>query len=122
MKNKAIIFDIDGTAIDSPAQKLPSKRLVKAIRSAESQYFLSAATGRVWTFAKSVLQAMELRDPCIISSGTQICDPVSGEILWQLNIDPIDLEKVLEIMKRYPERTVIYNEYTEDDYLHGGTP
>lgn len=47
MKNKAIIFDIDGTAINSPAQKTPSKQLIKAVREIEKDYYICAATGRV---------------------------------------------------------------------------
>lgn len=36
-KAKAIIFDIDGTAINSPKQKLPTKNLVKAIDAAKKK-------------------------------------------------------------------------------------
>ena len=33
-----------------------------------------------------------------------------------------DAEAALKIMQQYPDYLVIYNEYTEDDYLNGGTP
>ncbi|HSX18488.1 MAG TPA: HAD family hydrolase [Candidatus Saccharimonadales bacterium] len=121
MKNRAVIFDIDGTAINSPQQKTPSQRLINAIREIEDSYYVCAATGRVWPFAKDILQALNLVDPCIISGGTQICNPADGEILWQSDLDPADFETALNIMKEYPDYLVIYNEYTEEDYLHGGT-
>lgn len=82
MKKHAVIFDLDGTAIDSPKQKFPSKKLINAIDRLKEKYYFCAATGRVWTFAKPVLQGLHLTDPSIISAGTQICDPVTGKILW----------------------------------------
>ena len=117
---KAIIFDLDGTAIDSPLQKLPTDKLINTIQQLKGKYYLSAATGRVWTFAKPVLQSLKLIDPCIISAGTQICDPVSGKILWQKTIDEISLHKAIEILQQYPELKLLYNDGTEDDYLYGG--
>lgn len=120
MKQKAIIFDLDGTAIDSPHQKLPSERLVKALEALKKEYYLCSATGRVWSFAKHVLQALRLTDPCIISAGTQICNPATGEILWQRNINKVALQKAIEVFKKYPDYKLLYNDYQEDDYLYGG--
>jgi len=119
-KEKAIIFDLDGTAIDSPGQKLPSKELVRAADNLKNEYYLSAATGRVWTFAKPVLQALGLTDPSIISAGTQICDPKTGEILWQRNIPEKSLEQVMTILQTNPDYKLLFNDSTEDDYFHGG--
>jgi len=120
MKTKAIIFDLDGTAIDSPEQKLPSKELVAVVNDLKSQYFLAAATGRCWTFAKDIIQALNLEDLCIISGGTQICNPKTGEIVWQKDITPQALEKVIAIFSKNGEQKLIFNDYTEDDYFNGG--
>lgn len=120
MKHKAIIFDIDGTAIDSPGQKVATDRLVQALHATEEHYFLCAATGRAWLYAETVVKSMALQDPCIVASGTKICNPVTGEVLWQCNIDPEDVQAALAIMRDTPEYMSLYNEYTEEDYLHGG--
>lgn len=117
---KAIIFDLDGTAIDSPTQKLPTNSLIDVIQRIKDIYYLSAATGRVWTFAKPVLQGLKLTDPCIISAGTQICDPVTGKILWEKTMEESSLYKALEIFKQYPEFKLLSNDGTENDYLYGG--
>lgn len=122
MKTKALIFDIDGTAINSPEQKSPSQRLINAIRVVEDKFYVCAATGRVWPFVEHIIRALKLTDPCIISGGTQIINPVTEEILWQADMQKADCEAALKIMQQYPDYLIIYNEYTEDDYLHGGTP
>jgi Cof subfamily protein (haloacid dehalogenase superfamily) len=120
MKDKAIIFDIDGTAVDSPDKKIPTPELVSVMDRLKDEYYLSVATGRVWSFGKSVLSTLHLTDPCIISAGTQICDPVTGKILWQKTISDMSMGKVIEVLNDYPEYKVLYNDGTEDDYFQGG--
>ena len=117
---KAIIFDVDGTAVDSPSKKLPSDRLVKQIVRLSNKYYFSSATGRVWSFVKPVLQAMKLSDPAIISAGTQICNPKTGEILYQKNVEDSDLKEAISIFQEYPDWKLLFNDGTEDDYFNGG--
>lgn len=121
MKTRAIIFDLDGTAVDSPVEKLPSTRLVTAVRQLEKNYFLSAATGRCWTFAKDIIQGLQLQDLCIVSGGTQICSPVTGEVVWQKDIETEALKKVIAVFAENGKQRLIFNDYTEDDYFNGGT-
>lgn len=117
---KAIIFDIDGTAVDSPSQKLPTERLVRASQNIQKTYYLSAATGRCWTFGKDIIQGMGLKDLCIISGGTQICDPRTGEVVWQKDITPNALGEVIKIFAENGKQRLIFNDYTEEDYFSGG--
>ena len=95
MKNKAIILDVDGTIINSPKQKLPSKKLIESIDKVKDKYFVCVATGRTWTFAKPIINSLKLTKPCILADGTQICDPVSGKTLLQKTIDNEALSKLL---------------------------
>lgn len=120
MRKKAIIFDVDGTAIDSPKQKLPSDDLVKEIRRLKDKYYFCAATGRVWSFARAVLHGLELEDYAIISAGTQICNPKTGEILWQKNLEQKALDEAIAVFKQYPKWKLLHNDGTEDDYFNGG--
>jgi Cof subfamily protein (haloacid dehalogenase superfamily) len=119
-KKKVIIFDIDGTAVDSPDQKIPTKALISEMSRLSKKYYLCAATGRSWSFALPVLKVLNLSDPCIISAGTQICNPKTGEILWQKIIDNESLDEVLSIFRMYPSWKLLYNDMTEDDYFNGG--
>lgn len=120
-KQKTIIFDIDGTAINSPAQKVPTPRLIQATKNLQDSYFVCAATGRCWSYAKPVLKGLDLEDLCIISGGTQICNPKTGEIVWQKDIDPQALKEVVSIFMKNGTQKLIFNDYTEDDYFHAGT-
>lgn len=120
-KQKIIIFDLDGTAIDTPERQAPSKRLIDAIHSAKSSYHLCAATGRVWSFAQPVLRSLGLVDPCIISAGTQICNPLSGKVLWETVIEPKAIQAVVVGLRKYPTYTVLYNDYDESTYFHGAS-
>jgi Cof subfamily protein (haloacid dehalogenase superfamily) len=121
-KTKALIFDIDGTAIDSPTQKLPSERLNHAVKAIKDEYFICAATGRPWPFAKHILQGMSLVDPCIISGGTQICNPKDGKILWQCDIEKSDVRAIKQVLVKYPGHGLIINDFSENDYFGGGVP
>lgn len=121
MKKEAIIFDLDGTAVDSPDEKLPSGELISVLDTLKGKYFLCAATGRCWTFAKDVIGKLNLEDLCIISGGTQICNPKTGEVVWQKDISPQALSRVVKIFSKNGEQKLIFNDYTEEDYFSGGT-
>lgn len=120
MTKKAIILDLDGVVVDSPEQKIPSRKLSEAVSQLKDKYFICAATGRVWSFAKPVIQGLQLSDPSIISAGTQICNPTTGEILWQLTIDDEALKQVIAIFRKYPDWKLLHNDGTEDHYFNGG--
>ena len=119
-KHKAIIFDVDGTAVDSPSRELPSERLAAAVRSLGSTYYLSAATGRSWSWVKGVLECLELEDPCIVAAGTQICNPKTGETLWECDMDSEDTDAVMAILRTIPGCRLLYNDYSGDEYYSGG--
>lgn len=82
--NKAIIFDIDGTAMQiGDDWGLPSERLKKAIAVLKDAYDVTVASGRNLYYAKHVIEFLEITHPCIISSGTEIYDPVTKKIVWR---------------------------------------
>lgn len=110
MKYQAIVFDLDGTAIINAQDVLPSERLIKMIRAAEASFKLCAATGRPISSAQRVLDALGLVDPCVISAGTEIVDPRTGEILWACDIEPNDVHRVLDVCEPYPYELLVGNE------------
>lgn len=110
MKYKAIIFDLDGTAIPNKPNGMPSERLIKAIESAPKSLLLCAATGRPIVNAIPILDALQLTNPCVISAGTQIADPKTGKIVWEVSINEPDVEKIIEICRPYHYELLVKNE------------
>lgn len=108
--HKAIIFDLDGTAIPNKPNGTPSQRLISAIKSASNTLLLCAATGRPITNARPILEALQLTNPCVISAGTQIADPQTGEILWEAVINQVDIEKIVEICRPYHYELLVRDE------------
>lgn len=110
MQYKAIIFDLDGTAIPNKPNGMPSHRLIDSIKQAQSKIKVCAATGRPITNAKAILSALNLKDPCVISAGTQIVDPTTDKILWEASLDSSDVTAILDICKPYHYEVLVRNE------------
>lgn len=110
MAYKAIVFDLDGTAIPNMPNGMPSKRLIDTINVAQKSIVLCAATGRPISNALGILQALNLIHPCVISAGTQIVDPTTEKILWEANISIDDVNRVIEICKPYKYELLVGNE------------
>lgn len=72
-------------------QKLPTTRMIVSFRRKDAQYYLSAATGRPWSFAKDIIEKLT-KDPCIVAGGTQIRSS-DGKVLWQCDIPEEALQK-----------------------------
>ncbi len=122
MKYKAVITDLDGTAVDSPNQKEATKRLADAVHQLESTGIkVCAATGRAQSFAMPVLKTMGLTHPAIVTGGTVIMDPVSGAELWKCGLSKEQITQITSILKPFNYK-YLWNDYTEDDYLKGGWP
>lgn len=119
MKKGLIIFDIDGTAVDSPTQKLPSKILIAATKNLQKDYYICAATGRAKSWADEVIQPLGLVDPSIISGGTSIFDPVSDKLIWREGMTNDQVKKAIEIMRSSHQR-VLFNNYGSADFYADG--
>lgn len=120
MKYKAIITDLDGTAVDSPRVKLASERLATAVlRLEELGVRVCAATGRAPTFAKIMLESMNLHGPAIVAGGTKIIDPTTGEDLWVCGLSGQQLSAIKQ-KAQHLSYGFLWNDSTEEDYLSGG--
>lgn len=96
-----IVFDLDGTAVPNAPDGEPSLRLVEAIKAAQPNIRLCAATGRPIANAKPILKSLGLVDPCVISAGTQIIDPRTDRILWEAIIADDDRDQIIEVCRPY---------------------
>jgi HAD superfamily hydrolase (TIGR01484 family) len=106
MLYEAIIFDLDGTAMPSVEDAMPSPKMISTTKSYKGKAHLSAATGRSWKMAKDIILALGLTDPCIVSGGAVIMDPLQQEILWQETINEDSLSQILKAAQKYDYRFV----------------
>lgn len=110
MKYKAIIFDLDGTAIPSKKDGMPSQSLIEAVKRLKDKVFVCAATGRRIFECRSIFESLQLTSPCIILGGTQILDPVSEKILWE-KLMPIEtVRRIIKIAKTFNYKLYISNQ------------
>ena len=114
MNYEAIIFDLDGTAVPAVADTMPSERMKQAIRLAEPTFKLCAATGRPISNAKKIIDGLGLVDPCVISAGTEIINPQSGQVLWECGLEEADVQQIVDICSPYPYELLIRNELVGD--------
>lgn len=105
-----IVFDLDGTAVPNAPDGEPSLRLVEAIKAAQPNIRLCAATGRPIANAQPILKSLGLVDPCVISAGTQIIDPRTESTLWEASIADDDRDHIVDVCRSYPYELLIKNE------------
>lgn len=115
MNYKAIIFDLDGTAIPNAFDGMPSDRLVQAVNAAKLDYIVSAATGRDLSEVGNILEKLKLSHPCVITGGAQILIPETGEIVWEKLLTVEQSQSVLDVLLSYPYLIYIYGKYFNSD-------
>lgn len=120
MTYKAVITDLDGTAVDSPEFKVVSDRLATAtIALEESGVKVCAATGRPESFAMPVITSMKLSEPCIVAGGTRIINPKTRDELWSCDMSSEQVEAIGGVAKGL-SYGCLWNDYVEEDYAGGG--
>lgn len=110
MDYKALIFDLDGTAMPLKFDALPSRRVVDTVKKAQKVLSVSAATGRSLPMARNILQALDLQEPCVISGGTQIIDPKSEKTLWEKRLTEKQLREIQEVCLPYDYEVLFTDE------------
>jgi hydroxymethylpyrimidine pyrophosphatase-like HAD family hydrolase len=94
---KAVIFDIDGTAIPTSLDAIPSSQLIRAIKEAQRRVKVCAATGRSLPYVSKLLHTLSLKDPCILAGGTQIVDPRTEKTLWEKRLSEAQVKEVITL-------------------------
>lgn len=107
---KAIIFDLDGTAIPNEKGGMPSQRLINTISKAQQKVKVSAATGRPLYNSLHILKALKITSPCVIAGGTQIVDPVTEETLWKKELSAEQVQEIVSVAMPYPYEVWISNQ------------
>lgn len=101
MQYKAVVFDLDGTAIPNRSDGAPSERLLRVVAAAKHKVHLVAATARPASLALPVIRTLQLIDPCVISGGAVIVDPITGSNLFEASLSPEQLRAIEEAHKTH---------------------
>ncbi len=92
---KALILDLDGTTIASRGGSRPSPAVEEAVRAAHRLVKIAVATGRSWHLAETVIGQLGITEPCILDGGSQIMNPVTGEIVFSKTLPATKQQEVL---------------------------
>jgi hypothetical protein len=111
---KALIFDLDGTAIPNKPDGMPSENLVEVVTELQRIMRVCAATGRAWFNSKEIIRKLGLYDPCIISGGAQIIEPVTENTLWEKDMGQPQVESIMKVARQFP-----YEVSLSDDEMPG---
>lgn len=121
MKYKALIFDLDGTAIEMSYDALPSKEVIEAVKKAKEKVIVSIATGRPISDCRHIIKILGIDKPCIVAGGTEIIDPKTEEVIWTKKIAKEDVKKIIEIGKTFSYKILlgegIDNHYKRDSFI-----
>ena len=101
MKLKAVVLDLDGTAIPNRKDGMPSKRVIDTIQKIKDKVYISAATGRGINGCREIIKSLGLTSPCIVNGGTRIVDPITEKVLWEKELDKSQVEKIMQVAKEY---------------------
>lgn len=98
---KAIIFDLDGTAIPNKREGMPSQRLIETVAKAQKKVKVSIATGRPLSNVRHILKALQITSPCVIAGGTQIINPQTEETLWKKELSAEQVKDIIAVCMPY---------------------
>lgn len=101
MKFKAIIFDLDGTAIPNKPDGMPSKKVIDVVKEAMRKVQVSIATGRTVDNSREIRNALEITSPFIVAGGTQIIDPKDEKTLWKKELSAKQVKQIIDICLPY---------------------
>lgn len=110
MTFKALIFDLDGTAMEAKIDAVPSDVVETAVKKAHGKIIVAFATGRPLSMCKEINHKLKIHYPCVVSGGTEVVNPQTSEILWTKIIKKSDVIKIVEICKPYPYKIIFSKE------------
>lgn len=98
---RAIIFDLDGTAIPNQASGMPSKKVIEMVRSLKDEYLVTFATGRPLAACRAIAEALGISLHCVVTGGAEVVKPDSTARLYYQPFEDIQLEGLAAILSEY---------------------
>lgn len=119
---KAIIMDVDGTAMPFRKNSSPRPKVIEAIRKAKKFVRVSISTGRPLFMARDIIKTLKVNAPCSVNDSADIYDPVKDKILQRLYLNSKDAENVKLIFKDKKMPFLINTGDSEYEYQTGILP
>jgi hydroxymethylpyrimidine pyrophosphatase-like HAD family hydrolase len=107
-KIKSLVFDLDGTAVISRPDGMPSQTVIDAVRKAKQVCHVSIATGRTLEMSREIWQALEIEDLCILKGGAQLYSPQTREFIWKQEVETVVLQQLFSKLKEFRQYKVAY--------------
>lgn len=107
--HKALIFELDGTAVPKHRNGKPSRAVVETVLKAHENIVVLFATNRNWKSAKDLANTLNITYPCVTLGGAQVVDPTTNKIIWEQDLDPGVPKKILDIAKQFGAKVFNYN-------------
>lgn len=111
---KALIFELDSTALSQDTKAKPSPAVMTAIDAARASAYVIFATNRSWKTAKPYAKLMGIVHPCVTLGGSQVVDPTTNKIIWEQDLDPGVPAKLIDIAKEIHAKIF---DYDKDRYV-----
>lgn len=89
---RVLALDIDGTLVDS-AGNLPPAHAAAVATARRRGLKVVLVTGRGWGGTRPLYQTLDLTEPAILFSGSQVVDS-SGQPTWEQRLDPADTARI----------------------------
>lgn len=122
MKYKAIITDLDGTAIVNHVDASPTVRVTDAIKKAQKKVHVAVATSRPLFIARRVIHELGVNAPCGINDATQLYDPIEDRVIETFALTHEEADVALEFFKEKNLRCMVNAGETEEWYTGGELP
>jgi len=116
------MLDLDDTTVVHGIESLPTKRVADAIALAKEKIHVCVATARTIDSAMPVLQHLSLSGPCVLTNGTQIYDPVTNSVVYEVVLPLGILSKVYPLCLARNLKVSIYDGKQDREFKGGSIP
>lgn len=118
-KYKALFLDVDGTTVVHGLDNLPSPRVTEAVKRAmEKGISVSLATSRPPRSVFHIIEHLGLNGYCVLSSGSQIYDPKTRNIIMQKEFPMSSMRQIVAAAREYNSQLSIYD--GENEFVYDG--
>ena len=114
MKFKALIFDLDGTALPTGRESVPSPKVIEAVAQAKKIISVSIATARRISSLKEIFKTFSLKSPSIIMGDSPFYDRQKSfqinkcSVIYLRNPSHKIADKITEELKLIPDISYIF--------------